>query len=145
MATVTVSQGQLAGSQLNGVHSFKGIPYAAPIADENRWLAPKPPQSWSSVRDATRFGDICPQEAPPNKWLAGRAGKVVIVTLWQTETQSDECLNLNVWTPTLETDAALPVMFWIHGGAFTTGSGSLRIYDDAPRSEVRAVVDGEGA
>ena len=50
-------------------------------------------------------------------------------TLWKDETHGDDCLNLNVWTPTLDPDAKLPVMVWIHGGAYVTGSGSLPIYE----------------
>ncbi len=125
---VTVSQGVLAGSEADGVCAFKGIPYAAPVSGENRWLPPKPPEPWSGIRDATRFGNICPQEPPPNKWLAGKAGRVFIETLWETEPVGDDCLNLNVWTPIPDPQAQLPVLFWIHGGAFTTGSGSLPIY-----------------
>lgn len=129
MAEVKVSHGALAGSESGDIHSFKGIPYAAEISGEGRWLPPRQPEPWTGVRDATRFGNICTQEPPPNKWLAGRAGKVFMETLWQTEPDGDDCLNLNVWTPSLDAAAKLPVMFWIHGGAFTTGSGSLRIYD----------------
>ncbi len=127
--TVNVTGGAVAGTQVDGIHTFKGIPYAAPITGENRWLPPQPPVAWDGVRDASKAGNICTQEPPPNKWLAGRAGRAFIETLWGDESTGDDCLNLNVWTSTLDPDAKLPVMFWIHGGAFTTGSGSLSIYD----------------
>ncbi|NIB38132.1 carboxylesterase/lipase family protein [Pseudomaricurvus alkylphenolicus] len=129
MSKVSVSDGVLVGREENGIHSFKGIPYAAPISGENRWLPPKPVEPWEGERDATRFGNICTQMSPPNKWLAGRAGWAFIDTIWQTEPDGDDCLNLNVWTPSPDPDANLPVMFWIHGGAYTTGSGSLRLYN----------------
>ena len=129
MQTVTTMSGSVAGSLERGVHAFKGIPYAAPISGAARWRAPGPVEPWDGVRDATRFGSICPQEPPPDPRLAGRAGRVFIETLWVTEPAGDDCLNLNVWTPSPDPDAKLPVMFWIHGGAFTTGSGSLPIYD----------------
>ncbi len=140
MNEVTVAQGALAGTLADGVHAFKGIPYAAPVAGENRWLPPQPPDAWSGVRDARRCGNICTQEPPPNKWLAGRAGKVFMETLWVTEPHGDDCLNLNIWTPSLDPDAKLPVMFWIHGGAFTTGSGSLPIYDGGNLAKKGVVV-----
>jgi carboxylesterase type B len=67
MAKVKVEQGVLEGNEIGGIHSFKGIPYAAPIAGENRWLPPQPPEPWSGERDATSFGSICPQQDPPNR------------------------------------------------------------------------------
>ena len=140
MNEVTVSHGVLAGSEAGGVFAFRGIPYAAPVSGERRWLPPAPPEPWTGIRDATRFGNICPQESPPNRWLAGRAGRVFIETLWEIEPDGDDCLNLNVWSPSLDPHAKLPVMFWIHGGAFTTGSGSLPIYDGANLAKKDVVV-----
>ncbi len=129
MSRVSINSGKLAGSEQDGIHCFKGIPYAAPISGEARWLPPRPPEPWDGERDATRFGNICTQEPPPNPRLAGRAGRAFIETLWKDEPQGDDCLNLNVWTPSLDPEAKLPVMFYIHGGSFVTGSGSLPIYD----------------
>ncbi|MEM1110974.1 MAG: carboxylesterase family protein [Pseudomonadota bacterium] len=141
MAVVRVDSGSLAGSETEGIHSFKGIPYAAPISGEARWLPPALPEAWSGQRDATRFGNICTQESPPNKWLAGPAGKIFMETLWVDEPAGDDCLNLNVWTPSLDPEAKLPVLVWIHGGAYTTGSGSLPIYEghNLARKEVVVV------
>ena len=140
MSKVKVAQGLLKGTEADGIHTFKGIPYAAPISGENRWLPPMQPEHWSGVRDASQFGNICPQESPPNAWLAGKAGRLFIETLWETESAGDDCLNLNVWTPSMDPDAKLPVMFWIHGGAFTTGSGSLPIYDGTNLAKKEVVV-----
>ena len=140
MTTVKTSQGELVGSEEGGIHRFKGIPYAAPVSGSNRWLPPIPVEPWSGQRDATRFGNICTQESPPNPWLAGKAGRTFIRTLWTDETDGDDCLNLNVWTPTMDPEAKLPVMFWIHGGAFTTGSGSLPIYDGSNLAKKDVVV-----
>lgn len=129
MTRVTTSHGELVGAVDDGIHSFKGIPYAAPVSGVNRWLPPAPAPAWSEPRDATKPGNICAQEAPPAAWLAGPAGRAFIRTLWETEPDGDDCLNLNIWTPSPDPDAKLPVMFWIHGGSFVTGSGSLSIYD----------------
>ena len=105
MTTVKVSDGVLKGSEANGIHSFKGIPYAAAVSGENRWLPPKPPEPWSGERDATSFGNICPQQDPPGKFLTGKAGRVFIDTLWVDESAGDDCLNLNVWTPIMDPEA----------------------------------------
>lgn len=140
MTTVSISGGLLRGSEADGIHSFKGIPYAAPISGENRWLAPRPPEPWSGERDAASFGNICPQQNPPNRRLAGKAGRLFIDTLWEDEPVGDDCLNLNVWTPTLDPAANLPVMYWIHGGSFTTGSGSLSLYDGTNLAKKEVVV-----
>ncbi|MGH6987220.1 MAG: carboxylesterase/lipase family protein [Caulobacteraceae bacterium] len=111
---VRIAQGRLEGSRVNGVEVFRAIPFAAPPIGRLRWRAPEPPASWSGVRPATEFGPECMQ---PD--LMGRTGKM-----------SEDCLTLNVWTPTeRRADARLPVMVWIYGGAFVWGSGSR--YDGA--------------
>lgn len=129
MSTVTISHGTLSGSETNGIHSFKGIPYAAPITGENRWLPPQPIDPWSGARDATQFGLACPQEPGPPPRFAGKAGAKFIRVIDMQEPQGDDCLNLNVWTPSTDPEAKLPVMVWIHGGAFLTGSGAMPAYD----------------
>src|SRR5678815_2090280 len=78
----------------NGVRSFLGIPYAAPPTGKNRWRPPQPPRDWDGVRDGTVFGARCPQIA-------------VITPGGGTE----DCLFLNVWTPSPQPTAA-PVMVW---------------------------------
>ncbi len=140
MAVVEVADGKLKGSESDGVHSFKGIPFAAAVAGVNRWLPPRPPRSWSGERDATRFGRTCVQQKPPNKWLTNRSGRRFIEFIHEDEPAGDDCLNLNVWTPTLDTGAKLPVMVWIHGGAFLSGSGSMTPYDGTRLAQKEVVV-----
>lgn len=100
--------GRVRGSQTFGVLAFKGVRYGAPT---RRFQAPAPPRSWPDVRDALRFGAACPQRGLGN------------------ETQSEDCLFLNVWTPSLA--GRRPVLVYIHGGAYSTGSGSAAITDGA--------------
>ncbi len=119
--TVTVSDGRLEGALQDGVYSFKGIPFAAPPVGDRRWLPPQPVVPWSGVRPAKEFGAICVQPIP----LMPPPGMVP-----EDEPQSEDCLYLNVWTPGLD-DARRPVMVWIHGGAFTMGSGSQSMFDGA--------------
>ena len=105
---VTTVYGQLQGSTANGVNTFNGVPYAAPPVGPLRWVAPQLPAPWSGVRLATMFGSQCPQ--PLSQF--GHQGS------------DEDCLYLNVQVPASATPSSkLPVMVWIHGGAFITGEG----------------------
>src|ERR1700722_14599494 len=118
-ATVSIHQGKLEGDEQNGLFVFKGIPFAAPPVGARRWLPPEKPASWTGVRDARRFGAVAHQ----NKLMLSALSAMVI-----DGEQSEDCLTLNLWTRALD-GKRRPVMVWIHGGAFTIGSGSQSIYD----------------
>ena len=106
----------LEGYREDGVWTFKGIPYAAPPVGDLRWRAPKPAHAWTGVRPAYEFGRACPQK--PAKDIS-------------LEVMSEDCLSLNVWTPSRRAGAKLPVMVWVHGGAFETGSARMTMYHGA--------------
>ncbi|MBT8308668.1 MAG: carboxylesterase family protein, partial [Maribacter sp.] len=110
---VKTELGVIRGVHEDGVASFMGIPFAAPPVGEFRWRAPQPVTPWEGELDATEYGSNCAQSG----W-GGAPGTI-------SEGSSEDCLYLNLWKPTdIETSSKLPVMVWIHGGAFVGGSGS---------------------
>ena len=99
---------------------FRGLPFARPPVGPLRFRPPEPPEPWSGVRDAARFGPSASQ----NGALVGP-----LMSLGISRTGED-CLYLNVWTPAADRGRR-PVLVWIHGGAFVLGSGSQMLYDGA--------------
>jgi para-nitrobenzyl esterase len=122
--TAKIAQGELHGAVAGEVASFKNIPFAAPPVGDLRWRPPQPAKSWTGVRDATQLGPQCMQ-------MRQVTGDVK---------QSEDCLQLNVWTPAnFKPGGKLPVMVFIHGGSFTGGSGTNALYDGTHFAE-RGVV-----
>jgi para-nitrobenzyl esterase len=120
MTTVRTTAGDIQGFEQDGIHYFKGVPFAAPPVGELRFVAPQAPVPWEGIRDCTVDGPICPQGALP---LEGPVADVLAAN----QPMDEDCLTLAVTTPSV--DGSLPVMVWIHGGAFTGGSGSTPLYD----------------
>ena len=121
MTIATTRQGRVQGEERGGLSIFRGIPYARPPLGALRWRAPEPAEPWSGVRDCTAFGACAPQNVVALDML--EAFKIL-------EPQSEDCLFVNVWTPGVDARRR-PVLVWIHGGAFTIGSGAQSIYDGA--------------
>ena len=109
---VTTQYGVLEGVCESGVNVFKGVPFAAPPVGENRWRAPQPLQPWQGVRSAKKFGDD-PMQGNP----FGDMG-------FDAEKKSEDCLYLNVWTPSKTMTERLPVVIYFNGGGLIAGSGS---------------------
>jgi para-nitrobenzyl esterase len=110
---VNTSYGALQGFIKDNVAQFRGIPYAAPPVGNLRWRPPEPPASWSGVRDATQFGNICLQVTTLGPF-AGPAN------------DNEDCLYLNVYSPDLHpaSQDLLPVFVWIHGGGNVDGGSN---------------------
>jgi para-nitrobenzyl esterase len=109
-STVSVLHGELGGAALAGARGFLGVPYARPPVGDLRWKAPQEPDDWQEVRDATSPGPRCAQRASP---LYNSA-----------QSESEDCLYMNVWTPDKPAQKKLPVMVYIHGGDHRSGSAS---------------------
>lgn len=105
---VQTGQGPVSGKLISGVRAYLGIPYAAPPVGELRWQPPQPPARWSGTRDGSAFGDRCAQPLSP----------------LSPESANEDCLFLNVHVPDGIGREKLPVMVWIHGGAFLSGSAA---------------------
>ena len=103
---------------VNGVRSFKGIPFAQPPAGDLRWREPQPAKKWSGVRKADEFGPRCMQRTGPGAdyWFRSIG-------------MSEDCLYLNVWTPAKSKKERLPVLVYVFGGGFQNGDGSEPRYD----------------
>ena len=110
----------------DGIHSFKGIPYAAPPIGALRWHAPEPALKWEGVRDASAFGASC-------------------LSAWKDDREpglkrSEDCLSLNVWTGAKAASERRPVMVWLHGGGFQFGTGASRQFEGTPLARKGVVV-----
>lgn len=114
--SVRIESGKLEGSVAGEVITFKGIPYAAAPVGALRWRAPQPVARWRGTRAAAAYGNACIQES----------GLLPAEDLGAP--QAEDCLYLNIWRPNNHA-RNLPVMVWIHGGAFTQGAGSQPIHD----------------
>ena len=119
---IHTQSGVIVGKNLPQTFSWQGIPYAKPPIGPLRWHAPEPAEHWSGIKQTSTFGASCMQTPPPQ-------GPEAIL---HQQPMSEDCLTLNIWKPKrrFEEDR-LPVMVWIHGGAFRMGASSLKLYDGA--------------
>lgn len=109
---VRVESGLIEGLDSSGVKIFRGVPFAAPPVGQLRFKAPQPVAAWQGVRPAKDFG--------PNPIQKNAFGDMV----FGTPEQSEDCLYLNVWTPSQTFDEKLPVLIYFNGGGLLSGSGS---------------------
>jgi para-nitrobenzyl esterase len=121
---VETMYGKVRGSEQGGIHTFHGIPYGANTGGENRFMPAKAPTPWPGVRSSLWYGRTCP--------TAQKAGQDEVFFVYQQDLGyfDEDCLVANVWTPGINDNKKRPVMVWVHGGGFASGScQELRSYD----------------
>lgn len=126
---VKTEGGYISGMSESGIRAYLGIPYAAPPTGDLRWRPPEAIKPWEGIRKTDKFGPSCPQAVAPafgSEWTPGN--------------MSEDCLNLNVWTPAVDSNEKLPVMVFIYGGAYVRGSSSLPLYNGTALAKKGVVV-----
>ena len=112
---VVTESGSVSGVREGGLSVYKGVPFAAPPIGDLRWRPPERVAPWTGTRKADGFAPACMQVGVS---MPGETPPAV----------SEDCLYLNIWTPTKSTHAHLPVMVWIYGGGYINGSASMPLY-----------------
>ncbi|MBX2872755.1 MAG: carboxylesterase family protein, partial [Saprospiraceae bacterium] len=114
---VKTAQGELSGLYDSGIYHFKGIPYAQPPVSSLRWQAPQPLKAWKGVRTADKFGPRAMQRP------------IFDDMQFRSDGMSEDCLYLNIWTPSIQAEKQLPVLVYFYGGGLFTGDGSEFRYE----------------
>lgn len=132
MKLIETKYGQITGVECENYIVYKGIPYAKPPVGELRWKAPEEPETFKGIFIADKFSPICPQnKQDPNGPQRGfNYGKEFYSDSNYTRDMSEDCLYLNIWTPSnAKPNDKCPVAFYIHGGAFMGGYSSEQEFD----------------
>jgi para-nitrobenzyl esterase len=125
-AIVETTAGKVRGYTHNGIYTFKGIPYAAPAGGNARFTPPGKVTPWPGIRSSLQYGFVCPQ----SKWAGPAGDEMAFLISWDRGLPGEDCLRVNVWTENINDHLKRPVMFWLHGGGFQTGSSQeLKSYD----------------
>ena len=111
IAVAETSYGKVRGFVLRGITTFLGIPYGADTSGANRFMPPQKPAPWTEVYPAVWWGNTAPQNME-RRYANAYAS---FVDHWNYDDVSEDCLRLNIWTPSLDSKKR-PVMVWLHGG-----------------------------
>lgn len=133
VAVTNTESGKVRGYIHNGIYTYKGIPYA----EAERFMPPVKAKSWEGVRSSTTYGPVAPLMAPTTE--VQDEPEFVFDHNWGYA--NEDCLSVNIWTPSIDDGKKRPVLFWIHGGGFTAGSSQeLPSYDGENLSKKGDVV-----
>jgi para-nitrobenzyl esterase len=135
---VETASGQVRGLISGGVRQFKGVPYGASTAGVERWRRPRPPLPWSGTRECFGYGPASPQV--PYDVGHDYARLIQFDLNVALGGMGEDCLHLNIWTPSTAPPQKRAVMFCIHGGGFAICSGNHPMYDGAKLASVGDVV-----
>ncbi len=119
IAIAQTKYGKVQGFLLRNIYNFRGIPYGASTAGKNRFMPPQEPEPWDNVYKAFWWGNSAPQ-IMDNRYANAIAS---FTDHWNYDDVSEDCLKLNVWTPSLSDSKKRPVLVWLHGGGYTNGNG----------------------
>ncbi|WP_264592671.1 carboxylesterase/lipase family protein [Sphingobium sp. B1D7B] len=138
---VETAHGAIRGFLSEGIHSFRGVPYGASTAGRNRFRPPETPRAWHGVLNALGWGATAPQgDSTTDRSFADNPYALAEGDVGLQTYESEDCLVLNVWTPSVNDDAGRPVMLWLHGGGFWSGSASTAVHDGERLSRFGDVV-----
>lgn len=130
---VQTQNGKVSGYIEEGIFTYKGIPYAK----AERFMPPVPADSWEGIRSSRAYGPTCPQE----KRAGWYSDELAFSFNWDDGFPDEDCLRINIWTPGINDGKKRPVMVWLHGGGYATGSGQeLPSYDGRNLAEKGDVV-----
>lgn len=129
-----IESGELRGEIVDGIVRFLGVPYAAPPVGELRWAAPRAPLTWTGQRDAKDHAPACLQPITPDGFGPWTKEYVTPAPV------SEDCLYANIWAPAKVDAKPRPILVWIHGGAFMSGSNSVPIYDGTELAKQGVIV-----
>jgi para-nitrobenzyl esterase len=130
---VETNSGKVRGFIRNDIYTFKGMPYGATTEGKNRFMPPSKPTPWTGIRNSMFWGAVSPQTFTST--FDGRRGgwahdEEAFMFEWDDGIPSEDCLRINVWTPSLSDNRKRPVMVWLHGGGYSNGSDNeLKMYD----------------
>lgn len=135
---VNTTNGPVEGIANGDIKEFKGVPYGAPTGGRNRYMPPKKPTPWREVRNCIGYGPISPQT--PSALNSDYSQMI----MWDRHTgpggMGEDCLVLNVWTPSVNDAGRRPVLVSFHGGGWATGSGNGPMYDGSQTARLNDVV-----